>query len=141
MKFSNFFDSDAFFHSDTEIKQWIKNSRNYEGEDLELTDLFMFFSTSKQRTYLVVTNKRIYCILDDSRKDAPHINWSMSKNDVVDSNGLLFSIKTRDKSKSTGLVDISNKHKNWLFSKDLFLSTSIEVSMKAFIENAMCSTQ
>ncbi|MBL4762056.1 MAG: hypothetical protein JKY93_05075 [Gammaproteobacteria bacterium] len=141
MKLSALFDSKAFFRSDTEIKQWIRQSKNYNNENLQSTDLLIFFSTSKQRTYLVATKKRLYCILDDSRKDSPHLNWSMSINNVVDSDGLLFSITAKDKSKATGLVDISNKHKNWLFSKDLFVSKNIEESMKAFIVSTMCVTQ
>lgn len=140
MKLSELFDINAFFRSETEIKEWIKYSKSYDGEDPQSAELFMFFSTSKQRTYLAATNKRLYCILDDSRKNSPHINWSMSKNDAVDNNGLLFSIKTKDKSKKTGLVDIGEKHKNWLFSKDLFLSTSIEASMEKFIVSSMQST-
>lgn len=141
MKLSTFFDNKAFFRSDTEIKQWIRQSKNYDNESLESTSLFMFFSTSKQRTYLVATPKRLYCILDDSRKKSPHLNWSMPVNDVVDGHDLLFTITTKDKSKATGLVDISDKHKNWLFSKDLFASTNIEDSMKTFIVSAMCVEQ
>lgn len=137
MKLSELFDSNAFFRSDTEIKEWIRESKNYAGEDPILAEAFMFFSTSKQRTYLVTTKNRLYCILDDSRKDHPHINWSIPKDRVMGEDGLMFSIKAKDKSKKTGLVDIGEKHKNWLYSKELFSSSSIESSMEDFIISSM----
>ena len=137
MEISSLFDNNAFFRSKSKIKEWIKNSKNYKGEDPRSAKLFMFFSTSKQRAYLVATERRLYCILDDSRKDYPHINWSMPKRDVKDRNGLKITITSRDKSEKTGLVDISDKHKNWLYTKNLFSSKNIESSMAEFIENAM----
>lgn len=137
MKLAKLFDNNAFFRSESEIKKWIVKSRNYQGEDTSIAKSFLYFSTSKQRTYLVATNKRLYCILDDSRKEKPHINWSMPRKDVLDNNRLMFSITTRDKSNKTGLADIGIKHKNWLFSKELFSSSDIESSMKEFIESSM----
>lgn len=137
MKVSKLFDNDAFFRTDAEIKDSIKNSKNYEGEDPNSAKIFMFFSTSKQRTYLVATAVRLYCILDDVRKDSPHINWSMPKKDVKDSDMIKINIASRDKTEKTGLVDIGKKHMNWLYTKKLFPSNSIESSIIEFIDNAM----
>ncbi len=137
MKTSQLFDDNAFFRSESEIKKCIRSSKNYENEDTSSAKSFLFFSTSKQRTYLVATMERLYCILDDSRKDKPHINWSLPREKVADANGLVFSITSRVKSDKTGLVDIGPQHKNWLFSKKLFQSSSIESSMKEVIESSM----
>ena len=137
MKVSKLFDNNAFFRTDAEIKESTKNSKNYEGEDPNFAKIFLFFSTSKQRTYLVATAVRLYCIIDDVRKDSPHINWSMPKKDVKDNDTIKIDITSRDKTEKTGIVDIGEKHKNWLYTKKLFPSNSIESSIKEFIGNAM----
>ena len=137
MKLSELLDNNAFFRSESEIKKWIMKSKNYKDEDPATAKLFMFFSTFKQRAYLVATKKRLYCILDDSRKDNPHINWSMPRKDVKNNNGLIISISSGDKSEKIGTVNISEKHKNWLYTKKLFSSKNIESSIAEFIDNAM----
>lgn len=138
MKSFNIFDDDAFFHSKSKIKKWIIKSNKYQKEDPSSAKLFLFFSTKKQRTYLVATNKVLYCITDDARRSEPQINWAMPSNKVLDKNGLMFSIKfKKDKSDKTGVVDIGENHKKWLFSKKLFSSSDIESSMRKFIESSM----
>lgn len=79
----------------------------------------------------------MYCILDDSRKAEPHINWSVGKNDLIENGELLIPISVHKKIENTGLLDISVKHKNWLYTKELFKSNSIENSLNKFITNAM----
>lgn len=140
MKLSELFDKNAFFRSETEIKEHIKNSKNYNNELPGSANLLMFFQTSKQRTYLVATTKRLYCILDDARKDKPHINWSMPMNEVVDNNELLFTLNTKEKSPKTGLIDIGPKHKNWLFSTSLFNKSTVTSTIEKFLLSSMKNT-
>lgn len=137
MKFQDFFDSNAMFHSVDDIKNTIKNSKNYNQEDPKSAQVLNFFSTSKQRTYLVATSERLYCILDDVRKEKPHINWSMPKSDVKGVDGLKLDITSRDKTAKIGLVDIGNKHRKWLYTKDLFPSKEIKASIQEFLDTAM----
>lgn len=137
MKFQDFFDSDAGFRNTNDIKSAIKMSKNYEGEDPDSAKLLKIFSTSKQRTYLVATNLRLYCILDDVRKNSPHINWSMGRGDIKDDNRIKLNITSRDKTDKTGLVDIGEKHKRWLYTKELFLSKNIEASIEEFLNDVM----
>tara|TARA_B100000315_G_C14442213_1_gene525235 strand:+ start:435 stop:845 length:411 start_codon:yes stop_codon:yes gene_type:complete len=133
MKFSNLFDSNAFFRAEKDIKSCIKNSKNYEEEDPMSTNLLLIFSTSKQRTYLVASSKRLYCILDDIRKDVPRINWSLRRNSLKSNGQIIINILSRDKTEKTGLVDIGSNHKNWLFSKKLFERLDIVSSIKNLI--------
>lgn len=135
--FSDLFDADAFFQRRATIKHWIEKSKKYEDEDPSSANLFLFYSTSKQRTYLVATKKRLYCITDDSRLKEPNINWSMPRRKVLDSEGLIFSITAKKKSRKTGEVDIGAKHKDWFFSRKLYSVDKISSSMKKFIESSM----
>ena len=140
MKISKLFDSNAFFRSEEDIKLWIKNSKNYQGEDIRSAEILLIFSTSKQRTYLVATPESLYCILEDVRKSKPHINWSMPKKALISNGEVAISISFRDKSEKTGLVDIGSTHKNWLFTKKLFRDSDIASSIKEFIVRAMHHT-
>jgi hypothetical protein len=133
MRFKKWLDSEAFFRTEDEVRLSIKKSKNYEGEDPSTAQYLIIFKTSKQRTYLVVTTKRLYCIIDDSRKDAPHINWSMEKSSLKDNGQIIINISERDKTEKTGLVDIGPKHKNWLFTKKLFEDKDIVSSIKDLI--------
>ena len=137
MRLFELFDDSDSFHTADGIRGYIKNSKNYEDEDTASSQVLLFFKTSKQRTYLVATNKRLYCILDDARKDNPHINWSMGKKYLVQNGKLLISIKAHDKTRNTGLVDVGVNHKNWLYTKELFKETSIENSINKFIVSTM----
>ena len=73
MVFHEFFASGPSFRTEDNISLSIENSKNYEGEDTNSANLLLFFTTSKQKTYLVATEKRLYCILDDIRKKTPHV--------------------------------------------------------------------
>ena len=137
MKFQDFFDSNAGFRSIDDIKSTIKKSKNYNGEDPASAEVLKFFSTTKQRTYLVATAHRVYCILDDIRKPSPHVNWSMHKSEIKDDNGVKLPITSRDKTDRIGLVDIGEEHKRWLYTKRLFSSKDIETSITEFLDNAM----
>jgi len=136
MQVKGLFDSDAFFRHEERIKKWIENSKNYADEEPNSAQLLRIFSTSKQRTYLVSTPKRMYCILDDSRKDNPHINWSIARNEVEKDGKVIVPISTSDKTDNTGLVDIGPKHKNWLFTKALFRKTSVVDSIAKLIADS-----
>ncbi|MCH8342956.1 MAG: hypothetical protein IH983_03110 [Planctomycetes bacterium] len=140
MSIKALFDSDAFFRPEKEIKDWIKHSKNYQGENPNSVHLLKFFSTSKQRTYLVATPARMYCILDDSRKDNPHINWSIARNELEKDEKVIMTISTSDKTENTGLVDIGPKHKNWLFTRSLFLQASIANSIQRLILDSATRT-
>jgi hypothetical protein len=139
MRLFELFDDQDSFRSDGEIRKCIEHSKNYEGENPADSKTLLFFKTSKQRTYLVATDSRLYCILDDARKESPHINWSMPKNSLIENGKLIIAIQTRNKTQNTGLVDISNSHKNWLFTKELFSSVGIEERIGDFLLNAMAN--
>ena len=111
--------SSAFREID-DIKKAVKTSKNYNNESVDNANVLNFFTTSKQRSYLVVTGEMVYCIVDDIRIDMPKVNWSERKE--------LFkqlAILTHQKTNNTGLVDFGPKHKSWLFTKAIFTDSEI----------------
>ncbi len=121
------------------IKNSITKSKNFnpEFESPSKSNALLIFDTSKQKTWLVATEKRLYCVLDDLRKQQPHINWSMKKDDIIQNNNINIEIKIHEKSYSSGLVDISGSHKNWLYSKRLFLDEPINAKINDTLNNSM----
>jgi hypothetical protein len=127
------------FYSKEEIIDFARNSKNYnpEEENIHDAEALMIFQTSNQQTWMVSTNQRLYCILDDIRNDEPNINWSLAKERLSDGEQVTIAIKSRDKSEKTGLVDIGPEHKNWLFSKQLFKEQNVDKSIRQLIKNKM----
>ena len=142
MRISDLFDYPAKFHPEQEVKQFIVNSKEYE-EDKESpldSEALVIFETSKQKTWLVITKERLYCILDDVRKQKLNISWSIRKNIVIEDNTVNLKIKTKDNTARTGFVDIGDQHKDWLYSKSLFKKQDISSEIEKFIIKKMIDT-
>ena len=139
MKISSLFSDRSSFETVESIKNFIVNSKNYQSnaEAPERSNALLIFNISSQHTWLVATEKRLYCILDDIRKPKPHINWSMKREDIIQNNRIAICLRVKDKNRNTGLIDIGEKHKGWLFSKKLFLSQPIETMIKKILERSM----
>lgn len=129
------------FKTKDEIIEFVKNSKNYDPkkEFLHDSEALLIFQTSNQQTWLVSTKERLYCILDDIRKDEPNINWSIPKGRLVSKGGVNIEIRAGNKSEKTGLLDIGTDHRNWLFSKDLFEQVDISNSIRSLINKTMIS--
>lgn len=105
-------------------------------EGLETAQFLLVFATAKQRTWLVATKERLYCILDDIRKDNPKRQWKIKKENIVAGKDIQLVLKTHDRSQRTGLLDIGEKQ-SWLFSKDLFIDEPIENKIREIIAKTM----
>lgn len=121
MEFSNFFDNKAKFRNVWDVKLAIKTSKSYKNEPVETAKVLNFFSTSKQKSYLVATDETVYCIVDDARKEQPKVNWSESKSKFVE-----VKISTTPKTDKTSFVNFGENHKRWLFTKSIFADNTIE---------------
>ena len=125
----NIFLGERDFFSKEEIEGFINKSKNFSLiENDSNRNALLIFDTSKQRTWLVASQARLYCILDDIRKEKPTITWSMSKEEVVDKGNLILNLEAKKKPNKnyTGLLDFGPKHKNWLFSTKLFENSTSE---------------
>lgn len=139
MKLTELLSGRAEFASQAEMVRFVGNSKNFNpgAEDLSKAESLLLFSTSKQHTWLVSTSERLYCLLDDIRKDAPHINWSMPRSRLFDGDKLIATIRVRDNSENTGLVDISDDHKDWLYTKRLFSDAPVDARIRALLTSPM----
>lgn len=110
------------FLTDQEIKKYIMNSKNHSSDenDDEIQSM-LIFKTSKQKTWILTSSIRLYCLLDDIRKDKPLITWSIPKKEIVEDGELILDIRVRNKrdKKHTGLIDFGEKHRWWLYTKKL----------------------
>ena len=134
MKLHDMFDYRSEFHSESEVKNCIKKSKKYEGEDPKEAKLLNFFITSRQITYLVLTDKAIYCILDNSKEEPLHLNWSESIDLFSDPKNIDKIVVTKDETPITGLVDFGS-HSNWYYTKYLFEKKSIQQMLKEIIKD------
>ena len=127
------------FFSDKGIAHYITNSRNFNKkvEDPDSAQTLLFFSTSKQHTWLVATKHRLYCLLDDVRKPEPHINWSISRDKIFKGDTLKLEIGMKERSQSIGKLDFGEKHRNWLYSKSLFRISPANESVEDFLMRSM----
>lgn len=116
------------FWKEEKIRDIVAKSKNFNqiDESVERSRSLLIFETSKQRTWLVSTSHRLYCVLDDIRKDRPKLQWSMSKTEIAPNSNYDESIKIKPETEKTGLVDIGTKHKNWLYSTRLFTSSGLD---------------
>ena len=142
MKLSELFSGREDFASKRQILDLIRQSMNFDpkSESVQNADALLIFSTSKQHTWLVATYERLYCILDDLRKDQPHINWSINKAQLVAGNSVVANIRSRPRSDKSGLIsdksgllDIDETHRHWLYTKRLFSDSRIEDRVRALI--------
>lgn len=118
------------YFSKDEIIEFVKNSKIYDSsrEKLDEAAALLIFQTTKQQTWLVSTNEKLYCILDDNRENKPYINWSIPKRVLIEGKRLSNEIKIREHSDEIGMVDIGPE-KDLFYSKKLFKKSEIKTSI------------
>ena len=108
--------------SQRKVRETIKTSVNYQSENIESAELLCFFETSKQRTWLVATDKRLYIILDDIRKSYIKVNKSYRLNSLKKEGKLNIRVDP-DYKVLTGRIYFQDATRGWLYSKKLFPSS------------------
>ena len=124
------------FASEPEIRRSIEQSKYYDAskESPEDADSLLIFDTSRQHTWLVATQERLYFVLDDVRKPAPRIRRSVLRSELKAQPDGRVAVVTRPKSTHTGLVDIGLRRRGWLYSRGLFPS---ERSIERAVDNLL----
>lgn len=122
-----------------EIKAAIKDSKNYtlDGTSPESASALLFFQNSIQQTWLVRSEKRVYCILDDRRKPKEHVSWSMALREIVDETGKpkirITATELETANDRSGYLNFGDRHNGWLYSKKLFASDKPEERIGRFL--------
>lgn len=123
MAMLNFLLGRGEFKSVEEIKETIRNSKNFDNteESYDSAEALMIFQTSKQQTWLLASSKRLYCVLDDINKSFTKVQWSLRKDKIIKNNQIKIKITTREYKENTAFLDIG-EHTDWLLSKKLFVT-------------------
>jgi hypothetical protein len=127
------------FASHEGIVRSISNSKNFnpDTENPGDADALLIFSTPRQQAWLIATSERLYGVVDDLRKEKPHINWSIPKRKLVSGENISTKLISRDKNELSGFIDIGETCTNWLYTKRLFVDDHIKSQVRALIKRKM----
>jgi hypothetical protein len=100
------------FYTKTGIMQLVQDT-SPRGE--AVVDALLIFKTPKQHTWLVATQEKLYCVLDDAdrRKTGELVQWALPLGDAEP-----ISVKSSDEP-TYGFLDIDDQT-YWYYSRDLF---------------------
>ncbi len=140
---SDFFEGRSEFEDDETIMGFVSNSKNFDlaKEASGNPETLLLFNTSKQKTWLIATTERLYCILDDIRKNRPHINWSISRAGLISENRVIAEITVEYYKRRTGIVHIAGTRGDWLYSKRLFKRIPVDTAIGRLIKTKMSDQQ
>jgi hypothetical protein len=95
------------------IRNLVASSGHLDKDEQVGADL-LIFSTERQHTWLIATDKKLFCLLDDdnTRTSGKIIQWITNKGDAT-------PVVARKYKETVGLLDVGQR-KNWLYSSDLF---------------------
>lgn len=131
------------FCSEALVREQIKTSKHYrEGsESPSQASTLLIFSTSKQRTWLIVTPWRLYVVLDDIRKAEPKLLRSTPKGRLFDESGAPKDVirghsRLSTYSDTIGGLEFEG-YRNLLFSHKLFAESSIEDQVTSLLTEQM----
>lgn len=84
-----------------------------------LNDLkhLLLFQTNAQTTWIIASREEVFCFLDDARKDDIILRWHDQIENIKDHITIDW-----DYNEKFARVDFSPNHKNWLVTKDNFIS-------------------
>ena len=107
-----------------EIKKTISSKFNFDkDENIDKAKELIIFETSRQKTWIIATEKKLFCVLDNVENDTFEIRWHMAADEIIKDNKIDLDIKVVDSyKKNTGLVDFGKNHREWLYSKKYFSS-------------------
>lgn len=126
--FAKFYDKKSLFRDENKILN-LALAKNKQ----QKPKMLKIFETSKQRTYLINDGSMVYCVLDDVRNNHPKLVWKSPRNIYLKNGKLNIKFNPRDKTKNTGVIDLGNQHKNWLYSKKLIKPEELKDSFYKFI--------
>lgn len=134
MKLRDLYSGQRPFSNDEEIISTVKRSKYFDSgeEDLSKARKIQLLDTSKQRTYLISTGKRIYKVLDDRRSERPKITWSRKIDKVFEGRDLKATLETRNE-RTYNLSFNALPDRMNLVSKELFANIEFKDAVAKLI--------
>jgi hypothetical protein len=129
------------FASEDEIKRFVAQSKEFapQIEDIAAAKTLLIFTTSRQQTWLVATAARLYCVLDDVQ-EKPTIWWVLNivgpaeEPRLTTLTGEPVRLSYGDRSDESGVISVDTLG-DWLYSKKLFTTFSLEESISRLIRD------
>jgi|GEM_PF-4971106 hypothetical protein len=115
------------FNDEQELRNVLVNSKyfNKDQEIVNPSSKMLLFAENDIKSWLIKTNKRVYKVYDDKKKERPIINWSLdldSFQKLLDNDKIFI----KDKNDQYGYLIFGNKpDKKYKFEKDLCTDLSI----------------
>lgn len=122
-----------YFYTKDQIVQLVEKSGSILPIE-KVGDPIKLFDTRKQHTWLVPTNKKLFCILDDknTRTSGRLIQWILPLEEAS-------PIIARAHKRTVGIVQIGSR-RNWLYSQRLWSKPEfLEQEIKTLITKAQTS--
>lgn len=108
-----------------EIKKFISTNFNLDkDENIDIAAELLIFETTRQKTWILGTEERLFCVLDDVGKDTFNVRWVLTKDELINDKEIVLDISIDPSyKKETGLINFGQNHTKWLYSKKLFPSS------------------
>lgn len=132
MKVADYLTGRRQFLSEAQIIELVEISKRYD-DDLSFgaSDALLIFETSNQHTWLVMTVRRLYVILDDVRRPQAKLQWSTGR--------IPPQVRTSERSERSGIVHFNDRERGWLFTKRLFVNIPIEEQIEKVARDVLSS--
>jgi uncharacterized secreted protein with C-terminal beta-propeller domain len=136
ISFKDFIAGKRDFKDKDQIAKQVTKSKNFkDDEDIAHAKVVELFENSNQKTYLIKTNKRLYKILDDRRKEEPMVNWSVKVEKLINEKNK-NPFKIIDYKKDVGKLALNiDVDKGALYTKKLFSNIDINEALTDLLEN------
>ncbi|UIN38326.1 hypothetical protein [Methylobacterium oryzae] len=93
----------------------------------------MIFETMRQHTWFIVSDKKLYCIIDNLRDNGPKISWSVPLSQF--SSNVEADIIAQNTNNSYGLIGVLDR-KVRKFSKSLYSADELKDKLARLIKGA-----
>jgi hypothetical protein len=123
------------FAGPREIRDAVRLRYEAKPDDFADGELLLIFETSKQQTWLMATDRALYCVTERIDDEHADVRWRISKSEIISDGGFILPIRTEDKSESSGYVTFNGKRAR-LYSKRLFTDVPIERRVKSMLLKA-----
>ena len=128
---------DRRFHSQNEIRAWMQDAFD-EDENFITSDMLLLFEGTKQHTWLLTTDKALYCIFDVIGEPEPRVKWRIPREHALRDGRLSLQIAPSELSPSSerqGFVTINAKPKR-KYSKLLFQRHPVDQAIRVMLMGA-----
>jgi hypothetical protein len=111
-----------------DLREFYKSETGTERQ-LSLDDFraTRIYAAEKRQLWLVVGGTRVFCFLDDRRREVPQYQWEMPIDDAVQ-----MKVET-DWSEEAGAIQFGNRTDYVWYSKDLFFNEPVTATISRFL--------